>query len=80
MHGWDRYRFDKKWTGTCYAKLVFLHLLGYAGHVVHSSVYGVRNVGAFSGLGGPVVVYIKSVPGHVMPTLCFCVLWDVRVT
>jgi hypothetical protein len=33
----DRYGFHKKHTGTHYAKLVFLHLVGYAGHIMHSS-------------------------------------------
>jgi hypothetical protein len=36
MLGWDRYRFDKIRTGSRYAKLVFLHPLRPAGHVVHS--------------------------------------------
>jgi hypothetical protein len=41
MFVWDRYRFDKKHAGTCYAKLVFLHPVGYVGHVVHSVASGV---------------------------------------
>jgi hypothetical protein len=36
MLRWDRYGFDKKRAGTRYSKLVFLHLVGYAGNVVHS--------------------------------------------
>jgi hypothetical protein len=36
MLGWDHYRFDKIRTGSRYAKLVFLHPLRHAGHVVHS--------------------------------------------
>jgi hypothetical protein len=31
---------------TRYAELVFLHSVGYAGHVVHSAASGVRNVDA----------------------------------
>jgi hypothetical protein len=31
MLGWDRYGFDKKHTGTRYAKLVFLYLVGSTG-------------------------------------------------
>jgi hypothetical protein len=27
---------NKKHTGTHYAELVFLHMVGYVGHVVHS--------------------------------------------
>jgi hypothetical protein len=40
MVGWDRYGFDKKCPTTSYAELVFLHLVGYAGHVVHSDATG----------------------------------------
>jgi hypothetical protein len=36
MLGRDRYRFHKKRVGTRYAELVFFHLVGSAGHVVHS--------------------------------------------
>jgi hypothetical protein len=32
--GWDRYGYDKKRTH--YAQLVFLHLVGYVGHIMHS--------------------------------------------
>jgi hypothetical protein len=39
MLGWDRYRFDKKHTGTPYIKLVFLHLVGFPGHIVHSGAF-----------------------------------------
>jgi hypothetical protein len=36
MLRWDRYGFDKKHIGARYAKLVFLHAMGSAGHIVHS--------------------------------------------
>jgi hypothetical protein len=36
MLGWARYRFLRKHVGTRYTEHVFLHLVGYAGHVVHS--------------------------------------------
>jgi hypothetical protein len=36
----------KKHIGTCYADLVFLHLVGCIGHVVRSGACGVRNVNA----------------------------------
>jgi hypothetical protein len=38
--------FNKKHAGTCYAELMFLHLMGSAGHIVHSCVSEVRNVNA----------------------------------
>jgi hypothetical protein len=44
MLGWDRYRFNKKLTGTRYAELVFLHQLGSVGHIVHSEASGARNI------------------------------------
>jgi hypothetical protein len=40
MLGWDSYGFDKRRTGTRYVELVFLHLVGYAGHVVHFGASG----------------------------------------
>jgi hypothetical protein len=33
---WDPYEFDKNLVGTRYGELVFLCLMGYVGHVVHS--------------------------------------------
>jgi hypothetical protein len=36
----DRYRFQQKRVGICYGKLVFLHPVGSAGHVAHSSESG----------------------------------------
>jgi hypothetical protein len=40
MLRWDQYGFDKKRIGTRYAEHVFLHLVGYAHHVVHCGVSG----------------------------------------
>jgi hypothetical protein len=34
--GWDRYGFDKKYIGTHYSYLVFLHPVGSVGHFLHS--------------------------------------------
>jgi hypothetical protein len=36
--GWDRYSFHKKCVEICYTKPIFLHLVGYADHVVHLGV------------------------------------------
>jgi hypothetical protein len=43
---WAQYEFDKKHIGTHYAKVVFLHLVGSVGHVVHSGATGATNVDA----------------------------------
>jgi hypothetical protein len=40
MFGWAWCNFRKKRVGTHYAKLVFLHLVGSAGHLVHSIASG----------------------------------------
>jgi hypothetical protein len=40
IFGWDRFIFNKKRFGTCYAELVFLHAVGVAAHVVHSGAFG----------------------------------------
>jgi hypothetical protein len=45
MLRWDRYGFDKKCTRTRYNEIMFLHLVGSTGHVVHSDKSGARNVG-----------------------------------
>jgi hypothetical protein len=46
MLGWDWYGFDKKRARTRYAELLFLHLVGSAGHIMHFGVSGPRNVDA----------------------------------
>jgi hypothetical protein len=43
MLGRDRCALHKKHTGTPYAELVLLHLVGTMGHVVHSAASGARN-------------------------------------
>jgi hypothetical protein len=43
MLGWDWFEFDKSHAGTRYAELVFLHLVGTVGHIVHSGASEARN-------------------------------------
>jgi hypothetical protein len=64
--------FHKKGVDTHYTEIVFLHLVGSTGHVVHSRASGARNIDAlFSCLGGSGAVSIKSAMGHVAPNLFF---------
>jgi hypothetical protein len=52
MLGWDHYGFHKKRARTSYKELVFLHPMGYVGHVVHSSKTEAQKVnGLFLMLG-----------------------------
>jgi hypothetical protein len=61
--------------------LYVLHPVGCVGHVAHSSASRVRNVDAlFSYLGETSTNVIKSMLGHVVPNLCFCIRWDLQVT
>jgi hypothetical protein len=46
MLGWDRYGFHKKCGRIYYAEPMVLHLVGSAGHVVHSGASGAQNVDA----------------------------------
>jgi hypothetical protein len=41
---WDQYGFYKNRVRAGYVELVFLRLMGFVGHIVHSSTSGVRNV------------------------------------
>jgi hypothetical protein len=61
MLGWDRYRFNKKHVGTCYAELLFFHPLRSVGHVVHSVAPGARNIDALLFmLVGPIRIQQKA--------------------
>jgi hypothetical protein len=44
MLRWDQYGLHKRRAGTRYAKHLFLHPVGSAGHVVFSSAYGTRSI------------------------------------
>jgi hypothetical protein len=44
MLRWAQCGFHKNHTGTHYAKLVYLHPVGSAGHVVNSGPFGPRNL------------------------------------
>jgi hypothetical protein len=71
--GWDEIRFDKKRAWTRYAEHVILHLVGFVGHVVHSSASGAQNIDAlFLMLGWDRY-------GYVTPNLCFYIWWDISV-
>jgi hypothetical protein len=81
MLRWARCRSYQKRAGTCYAKLVVLHLSGSVGHVVRFGASG-RETSAhyFLCLDRSGVDPTKTTVGQVMPKLCFCILCDVRVT
>jgi hypothetical protein len=77
----DRYRFKKKCAEKCYAELVLLHPIGFVSHIVHSYAFRARYIDTlFSCSGGTSIDFTKSALGHVMLNLCFCILWDLRVT
>jgi hypothetical protein len=46
MLRWDWCCFHKKRTGTSYVEFVFLHPVGYAGHVVQYGAFEVQHVDA----------------------------------
>jgi hypothetical protein len=46
MLGWARCDFRKMRVRTCYAELVFIHLVGSAGHIGHSCASEARNIDA----------------------------------
>jgi hypothetical protein len=46
MLGSARCSFLKKYARARYTKLLFLHPVRFAGHVVHSGMFGLRNVDA----------------------------------
>jgi hypothetical protein len=44
MHQWDLFRFHKMRARIRYDEPAFLHLVGFAGHVVHFGASGARNI------------------------------------
>jgi hypothetical protein len=81
--GWGQYEFHKKHARTHFTDLLFLHPVGFAGHIVHSSVFGARNVDAVFfmlwwdryGIDKKHVIADTS-----CQTCVFCIWWDIWVT
>jgi hypothetical protein len=72
MLEWDQYGFDKMGTRACTAEPVFLHPVGFVGHVVDSVASMCKtSTHYFSCSGGTDLDSTKSVLGHVTPNLCF---------
>jgi hypothetical protein len=74
-------RFPKKRTGTRYAELVFLFLVGSVGHAEHCGTSRARNIDAlFFLIWWARSGFKKSTPGLVTPNMCFSRHFDLRVT
>jgi hypothetical protein len=70
--GWAWCGIHKERAGTHYAKLVFLPLVGSAGHIVNSGASRPQNVDAlFLCSGEPGALSIKSTPGYDTSNQCF---------
>jgi hypothetical protein len=68
---WDRDIFHKKRTGTHYAKIVFLHPVGFVGHVVDVGASGLRDVNALFSCSGALGVFPKKCAGAQYTKLLF---------
>jgi hypothetical protein len=69
---------EKSVSGHVTPNLCF-HPVGYVGYVLHFGGSGAGNVDHyFSCLGRPSLDSTKSASGLFMPTLCFCIPWDMR--
>jgi hypothetical protein len=81
MLRWARSGFHKKRARTHYVELVFLHLVGTAGHVVHSGASGPRNIDALFFIFGWVRCgFHKKRSGTRYVELVFFIQWDLWVT
>jgi hypothetical protein len=79
MLGWDRCRFHKKLAATRYVELVFLHLVGFVGHVVYSGTSGMQNVNTLIFmLGWDQCGFHKKRTGTRYAELVFCIRWHLR--
>jgi hypothetical protein len=77
---WARCGSHKRCAGTRYAELVFLYPARFGGHIACSGASGVQNVDAlFLMLWWARVGPTRSVPGHVTPYMCCCILCDLEV-
>jgi hypothetical protein len=69
---WDWYGFHQNHVRTRYTELVFLHPMGFAGYVVHSSASGAQSVDTlFFMIGSDRYGLTKSALGHVTSNVCF---------
>jgi hypothetical protein len=74
-------RILKKRVGTPYAKLVFFHSVGSAGHIgIAEHLEHETSMHYFCCSGGTDTNSIKNALGHIMSNLCFCIRWDLWVT
>jgi hypothetical protein len=78
--GWEWCSFHKKRIGASYVKLVFLHLVGYEGHIVHSGTSWARNVDAlFFMLVWDCHWFHKKRINTCYAELMFCIRYDLWV-
>jgi hypothetical protein len=76
-----RVGFYKMCDGTPYAKLLFLHPMGYAGHVVHCGASGLRNTDVlFFMLGWDRYGLQKQHVETRSAEFVYCIRWDLWVT
>jgi hypothetical protein len=69
-------------AGTHYAELVFSHLVGFEGHVVHSGVSELKSVDVLFFMFGwaRCGVHKKHAGTRYAALVFFCIRWDLRVT